>query len=174
LAFQKAMLTFSIWLCSILLEVLLLLRGFRTKLVRKYPVFYSYILYVLLQSLVRNFVFYERHNLYFVVYWITQFLAVVVGCVMVFEVFQIVLAEYPGIARPARIVLLFVFASAVVKAMVNAFNGASFFRQTKIDLERNLRLVQAAAIVGIAILSFFTLSHLTKTREESLSATDCF
>src|SRR5579864_4977478 len=89
-AFQTAMLTLSIWLCGILLEMLLLFRGFRTKLVRRYPLFYSYILYVLLQSLVRYFVYNERHSLYDTVYWITQFLAVAIGCVVVFDVFQMV------------------------------------------------------------------------------------
>jgi len=149
------MLTLSIWLCSILLEVLLLFRGFRTKLVRKYPLFYSYILFVLLESLVRFFVYNRRHSLYDTVYWITQFLAVAIGCVVVFDIFRMVLAEYPGTARPARNVLLFVFAMAVVKALVNISSGASFFGQTSVELERNLRLVQAAAIFGIAVLSFF-------------------
>src|SRR5579864_8486413 len=149
------MLTLSIWLCGILLEMLLLFRGFRTKLVRKYPLFYSYIFYVFLQSLVRFFVGHERHDLYASVYWITQFLAVVIGCVVVFEIFHIVLAEYPGTARLARNVLLFVFAMAVAKALVNLSNGASLFGPTKVELERNLRLVQAAGILSVAVLSFF-------------------
>jgi hypothetical protein len=156
------MLTFSIWLCGILLEMLLLFRGFQTKLVLKYPLFYSYILFVFLQSLVRFFVYHERRSLYGTVYWVTQFLAIAIGCVMVFEIFQMVLAEYPGIARPTRSVLLFVFALAVIKALVNVSSGASFFGQTKTDLERNLRLVQAAAILGIAVLSFFYAIPLGK------------
>jgi hypothetical protein len=142
--------------------MLLLFRGFRTKLVRKYPLFYFYISFVLLQSLVRFFVYHERRNLYGTVYWSTQFLAIAIGCVMVFEIFQTVLADYPGIARPACSVLLFVFALAVIRALVNASSGASFFGQTKTDLERNLRLVQAAAILGIAVLSFFYAIPLGK------------
>jgi hypothetical protein len=110
---------------------------------------------VLLQSLVRFLVDREWHDLYVSVYWITQFLAVVVGCLVVFDIFQMVLAEYPGTARLARNVLLFVFAMAVAKALVNIFSGASLFGETKIDLERNLRLVQIAAIFGIAVLSLF-------------------
>jgi len=154
-AFQTAMLTLSIWLCAILLEVLLLFQGFRKQLVCKYPVFYSYILYVLLQSLVRYFVRHEWPGLYPTVYWTTQFPAVIVGCVVVFDIFQMVLAEYPGTARLARNVLLFVFAMAVAKALVNVSNGASLFGQTQIELERNLRVVQIVAIFGIAVLSFF-------------------
>jgi hypothetical protein len=46
------MLTQTIWWGGILLEFLLLLRGIQTKWVRRFPIFYSYHIFILVQSLV--------------------------------------------------------------------------------------------------------------------------
>src|ERR1700721_1321754 len=55
------MLNHAIWWSGILLETLLLVRGFRGRLLGRYPVFYAYIFFVCSQSLIR-FSFYRGRS----------------------------------------------------------------------------------------------------------------
>jgi hypothetical protein len=70
----------TIWWSCIALETLLLVRGFAGRLWARYPVFYAYISFVWLQSLLRFSIFHSRPQLYAPVYWITEWLGVLIGC----------------------------------------------------------------------------------------------
>ncbi len=146
----------SIWWGCIILETVLLLLGFRGKLLARYPVFYAYILFVLVQSLLRFSIYRSRHELYSPVYWITEGLGVLIGCGVVFEVYRVGLAAYPGTARMARNLLAFVFVMAVTKAIVGTWNDPHWWMvATTVDLEHALRVVQALAIVALVVLFLF-------------------
>src|SRR5260370_22735759 len=114
------MLGLTIWWSGIALELLLLVRGLQGKLLARYPVFYAYILFVWLQSLLRFSIYHSRPELYSPVYWFTEGLGVLIGCGVVFAVYRAGLAAYPGTARMARNLLGFVFVMAVSKTIVGA------------------------------------------------------
>src|SRR5258707_410202 len=83
---RSAMLSQLIWVMSNLLEVALLVRGVRGRLIHRYPFFYSYIFFVLLQSPLR-LAFYRWHPpLYANIYWVTEFLGAAIGCGMDFSI----------------------------------------------------------------------------------------
>lgn len=141
---------------GIALEVLLLIRGFRGKLLARYPVFYSYILFVCSQSLLRFFVYHQRPQSYSTVYWITEWLGIIAGCCVVFEIYRVGLAAYPGTARMARNLLAFVFVMAFTKAVVETWNDPHWWLvATTMDLEHALRTVQALSIVALVVLFLF-------------------
>src|SRR5271155_4768858 len=96
------MLSQIIWWSSIALEILLLVRAFRGRLATHYPIFYIYLSFVLTQDLLRFSVYRWEPRLYSPVYWVTEFLGVVAGCAVVFEICKVSLAAYPGTARLAR------------------------------------------------------------------------
>src|SRR5260370_25346934 len=100
------MLGLTIWWSGFALELLLLVRGFEGKLLARYPVFYVYILFVWMQSLLRFSIYHTRPQLYLPVYWITEYSGVLIGCGVVFEIFRVGLAAYPGTARMARNLLV--------------------------------------------------------------------
>jgi prepilin signal peptidase PulO-like enzyme (type II secretory pathway) len=146
----------AIWWGSILLETLLLFRGFRGQLLARYPVFYSYIGFVWLQSLLRFSIYHSRPQLYLPVYWITQALGVLVGCAVVFEIYRTGLRAYPGTARMARNLLAFVFVMALTKALVDSWNDPQWWSiATNADLEKALRTVQSLAILALVLLFLF-------------------
>jgi hypothetical protein len=146
----------SIWWGCITFETLLLVRGLVGRLWARYPVFYAYILFVWLQSLLRFSVFHSRPEYYSAVYWITEGLGVLVGCAVVFEIYRVGLAAYPGTARVARNLLGFVFVLASTKALVGVWNDPRWWLiSTTMDLERVLRIVQAFAIAALIALFFF-------------------
>jgi hypothetical protein len=141
------MLTIALWVLAILLEALLLARGLQEKLLRRFPLFYSYILFVLLEDLLRFSVYRWLPNHYSQVYWATQFPALVIGSAVVFEVYRVALRAYPGTARMARNLLFIVFGVIFANSLANS-SGSFFWRfvERAEELERNLRIVQAVAI----------------------------
>src|SRR4029077_20261400 len=102
------MLTQVIWWSSIALELLLLVRGFRTKLAFRYPVFFGYLFFVLVFEDLLSFLNRWNSSAYFYLYWITEYAGVLIGCGVVLEIFRVALQRFPGTARMARNALLVV------------------------------------------------------------------
>ena len=142
---------YAVWWVGIFLEIVLLSRAFRTKL--PYPVFYAYVVFVLLQSFVRIVTYHYNENLYDCVYWSTEFIGVFIGCGIVYEIYRRGLAAFPGTARMARRLLTLVFAMALAKALADVSNDPRWWAEaTTMDVERALRTVQAFAIVALVAL----------------------
>ena len=150
---SATMLTTAIWLAGISLESLLLFRGLQVRLVRRFPIFYFYILFVIADEILRfsAYRWYPKH--YAQVYWPTQFLGLFIGSAVIFEIYRVGLIRFPGTARMTRYVLLLVFGAVVAKALTNASDGLlSWLAGTSVELERNLRTVQALAILTLVAL----------------------
>jgi hypothetical protein len=142
-----------IWWSSIALEIVLLVRGLGTRLAYRLPVFYGYIAFVLFQDLAR-LVAIQSDPVYKVVYWTTEFLGLGVGSLVVFEIYKVSLAAYPGAARMARNALAFVFLMALTKGILDAPALGVGWQASSIalEVERALRAVQAAAILALVVL----------------------
>ncbi len=157
------MLSQPIWWASIALEILLLYRGVHQKLLSRYPVFYSYISFVLFGEVISLVVRDTGSKPYLYTYWITEFAGVALGCGVVFEIYRIGLCAYPGTARMARRLLGVVFVIAVAKGFMDAANEAArrgvephwWGRATATDVEAYLRAVEALAIVLLVALFLF-------------------
>jgi hypothetical protein len=147
------MLTQIIWWCAVFLEFLLLLRGYQGKLVVRFPSFYSYALFVFAKSFLLFVLYRQGPRQYVLGYWFCQFIALVLGSLVLFEIYRVALRQYPGTARVARNLLLFVFALAFAKVLVNQSYGPLWGpAKTYEELERNLRVVQAFAVLAIVIV----------------------
>jgi len=147
------MLTHIILWGGVLLEFLLLWRGFRGKLLRQLPFFYAYVSFVLLESLSLHSLYWSAPQEYARAYWIGQVTALLLGSLVLFEIYRVALRQYPGTARVARNLLLLVFALAFAKVLVNYSYGSVLGpAKTYEELERNLRVVQAFAVLAIIIV----------------------
>jgi hypothetical protein len=153
------MLSQLIWWSSIILEVFLLARAVSGRLIFHYPVFYGYISFVLSQSILRASVHRWYERLYNSVYWTTEFLGLILGCWIVFEVYRMALAAFPGTARMARKILVFLFVLAVAKVVAALWSDPHLLAQTTpLQVERALRTVQAISIVAlVAAFAFYSI-----------------
>jgi hypothetical protein len=143
----------TIWGLGILLEVLLLVRGLQEKLLRQFPIFYAYILFVLVGELLRFSVYRWAPNHYFQVYWVSQFLDLAVGSGVIFEIYRVALRSFPGATRMARYLLLIVFGAIFAKTLAYPSGGLfAWIAETSVGLERNLRIVQALALLTLVSL----------------------
>src|SRR6516165_11785992 len=147
------MLTQMLWWSGNLLEVLLLLRGIQTKWARRFPIFYSYHVLILVESLLIFGLYSWAPRLYPPVYWTCEFVGVLLGSLILLEIYRVALRQYPGTARMARNLLGFVFAIALAKALVGHSYGAFWWpAKTYAEVERNLRVVQMFAILALVIV----------------------
>ena len=146
------MLTQLIWWSSITLEIAVLVRGLRSNLAYRLPIFYAYIAFVALQDITRLVSFQWSPGVYAGIYWVTEFLGMAIGSLVVFEIYRVSLAAYPGAARMARNALAFVFLTAVAKGLADATSGGWQPASTALQMERALRSVQAAAILALVAL----------------------
>lgn len=145
-----------IWWFGVAVETLLLVRGASAGLFRSYPSFYCYMGFVLTQSCVRFVVFHYFPDSYAYFYWCTEILSVLIGCAVVFEVYRVGLESYPGTARMARLLLLLLFAAAILFGIFKSLNAPGWWAETTVmELERALRLVQALALV--VLISLFLM-----------------
>jgi len=147
------MLTIVIWCVAVFLEALLLFRGLQIRLVRSFPIFYLYILFVLVEEVLRFAVYrlYPKH--YSEVYWVTQFVGLVIGSAIIFEIYRVGLRQFPGTARMTRYLLLVVFGTVFAKALTNSTGDLFLWLAgTSVALERSLRIVQEVAILTLVFL----------------------
>ena len=146
----------AIWWACMAVEVLLLARALWGGLLKRYPAYYSYLLFVWMQSLLRFSIYHARPQLYPKIYWVTEWLGVLAGCAVVFEIYRVGLRAYPGTARLARNLLAFVFLLAFAKATIETGNNPLWWSTANtLDLELALRVVQALALLALVVLFLF-------------------
>jgi hypothetical protein len=149
------MLTQLIWWGGMTLESLILVRSIQAKLALRYPTFFGYISFIFLQD-VLSFVIYRWYpRVYPQFYWTTEFLGLVLGCAIVFEVYRKSLESYPGATRVARNVLALVFALAFGKVLADLASNPQLLPHAGLQLELVLKTIQALAIVALAALFLF-------------------
>jgi hypothetical protein len=149
------MISLLIWSVGIALELILITRGVQQGLIRRYPAFYSYIGFVLASDILVYPVRFSPHAyLYF--YWTTEFLSLVLGCLVLLEFYRSALAEYPGTARMARALLGLLFVVAMIKTVVKTVNVPEWwFNATPAQVEGLLRVCQLLSILSLTVLFLF-------------------
>jgi len=149
------MLDYSIWFATILLELIVIGRSLRGGFFHRYPVFYSYISFVFLQSLARFTVYHLKPDWYSSVYWFTEYVAIIAGCSVVFEFCRLGLKEYPGVGKMARLGLIAAFLFTFSKVLFTAAQGADGWTPAlTFLLERDVRFVQIAATAILVAIVF--------------------
>jgi len=147
------MLSQLIWSSSIVLGILLLVRGLQTRLVSQYPFFFGYVCFVLFGDIISFFISHWNQHVYLYAFWITEFVGLLLGCLVVFEIYRIGLAGYPGTTRMARNALALLFVVAAAKGLVDTVSSPGWWlKPNTIELERMLRTTEALAIVTLALV----------------------
>lgn len=149
----------ALWLTAVVLESLLLLRAFQGNFLRRYRLFYLYLGYVLVCDVSLMLVYYLRPRLYGYAYWSSEFLSVLLGCGVVWEVYKVALSRYPGAARMARNVLPFLFIVATSRIVVKAWNSPNWIPgRTTLETELYLRIVQIVLLTGmVALIAYYAI-----------------
>lgn len=153
------MLTQAIWWTTNALEAILLGRAVQRKFMKAYPIFYVYLAYVLAESLSRFYVYIWHSASYVNFYWATQFVSVMLGYGVVWEICRQALSRYPGAFRMARKTLMLIFVLVIAKVFANVLGGENWtLAQSIAEQERDFRIVQAFLILAIVgLVSYYRI-----------------
>jgi hypothetical protein len=144
-----------LWWITICFEGLILLRGFQTGLSRKYPLFYSYIGFILLVDIGRYSIYTLARGHWNLFYWASQGLSVLVGYGVILEILHHTLDRYPGAERFGRFLILLVFGAAFGFAMFRSMSTLGWSPAgTTVELERDLRAVQVLVLSAILVVIY--------------------
>jgi hypothetical protein len=147
------MFSLVVWLAGIFLEGVLLFRGWRARHFFRFPLFFSYVALIFLQSVLLYFIGRYSPGVYPRFYWSLEFIDVFAGCAVVLETYRVGLAEFPGVAKLARNGLLLAFLLTFGRVLLTVQQGArDWSTMVTIQLERDMRFVQIAAVLTLLAL----------------------
>ena len=142
------MLANIIWFSAIALEAVILLRASTTGLLKRYPLFYSYIGCVLVKEIIGLITNAFAPKLYEPLYWPTELATILASYAVIIEVFRRSTRHKPGIRRLVQNALLSVFALTVAYAASDFWHGGfGSLSRAIADLGRDLRYVEAAILL---------------------------
>jgi hypothetical protein len=153
---QAKMLSLAVWLTTLVLETLILLQALKGEFLSKYILFYAYLGSVFLQSIFLLIIYLVRPSYYAPLYWSAEFVSVVMGCGVVWEIYRGALGRFPGAARMARNVLLLILLMVISNVLVNTWSSTVWQPAgTVVELERDMRAIQAMVLIGLVIIIAF-------------------
>jgi hypothetical protein len=157
---------YCLWIPGFIFQVLLLMRGFRSSWMGKFPFFYSYIAAGTTAAILGLAILLTDPVIYRSFYWIEQFVTLIVGCGLVLEIFDHVLSAYPGARKLARKVCLVTFGTIIVSglAYANLIRSESL-SVSEIQLERDIRCAQVILFVAIVAVVYYYRVSLTRNTQ---------
>jgi len=141
------------WGAGISLEAVILFRSFRSRMLASYPLFYAYMACVLLTEISRYLLHEMNSPLWANWYWGTEFLCLLVGYFVIFDILEKTLAPYEAPKKFARNVGLLIFASVVAYTTIQLIAGSRFAPGlTSLEVERNLRGAELILLGGLLLI----------------------
>lgn len=137
------------WVGNIILAVILI-RGLRARLVVRYPAFYSYVSYVLLISAAALWVLARYATHYWTFYWVSEFIALLMGIAVTLEIYHHGLQGYAGVRKLADALLMGLSGIAAVRACASGMLAATLYQ-----LERDLRGLQLVILILFCVLMVY-------------------
>jgi hypothetical protein len=142
-----------LWSAGIALESVILFRSLKCRLFAHYPLFCAYVV-VVWSSSIALWPIYRFHPAWYEsFFWAKQFLNLLVGFGVLFEIVQKSFQRYPGAKAFATTVLAAMLAVLcgyfAIRLLPTPFPSAS---ENFSDLERDIRAVQALTLCGVLVL----------------------
>lgn len=136
------------WSAAIAAEVVILLRGAMTGLLKRYPLFFTYVGCVLLTEIIGLLTRAWAPRFYEPLYWPADLATILASYAVMVEIFRWSTRHKPGIRRLTQRALLTVFALTVGYAVSNFVHGkfSSPSRAVAV-LGRDLRYVEAGVLL---------------------------
>lgn len=143
----------AIWWAGNLMLVCMIWRLLTAALRFRYPYFLGYVLCVTASTVVRLSFQPQTSRAYSAAYWITEFVSAVAGFGVMWEIYAQVLGSYCGVRKMAHGFLGFLLSTVLAKAAVEMWGRPlRTLAPTTVELERNLRVLQALLLMTVLAL----------------------
>jgi hypothetical protein len=144
----------TLWVIPLALQAVILLVMFRRKKVTLFPVFFCYTVVVFSREFLLLFL--SQGNLYALVYWCGEAIAVVLGLAVIFEILGNVLPPSPSLRFILNSVWILGGIAAVISLLMlfltNGTAGADRVFEFIILAERSARFLQACLLIVVIVL----------------------
>ena len=149
--------TRTLWLIPVVLQSAIAMAMLRRRLVRVFPIFFSYTALVLLREITLLFLRYSS-NLYALVYWCGEALVVLLSLGVILETVRHLFPPYPFLRLVLKSVWIVggvaVATALLLLVLTNGGTGADRILEFILLVERSARFLQACLlIVVIALMS---------------------
>ncbi len=148
----RDMLSIILWWSGFALELAILARGLRARMLTRYPYFYIYMSCVLAATTTLYVVHRTSRAVYNELYWPTELVTVVAGCAVILEMVTLSLEGYPGAARFLRRLCLVVFAGLICYGCAKIALGSV---DSAAGTERDIRALEAMVLSAMMGVVFY-------------------
>jgi hypothetical protein len=139
---------------GLLTEGVILVRSIQGKSFARYSLFYTYVASVLVISTFLYVISIARPSLNVAFYWPAQFITLALGCGVIFEISRHVFAQHVSLNRFVRWIMAMTFGMIFLLVAIHAFLLPGWNPAVNTaDLERDLRLAEAVALLTIVLLT---------------------
>jgi hypothetical protein len=143
-----------VWLGGLLLEGVILVRSIHGKSLAKYPLFYAYVASVLVNSAFLYVISIVMPSMNVPLYWRTQLVTLALGCGVILEISRNAFAQHVSLDRFVRWTMGTTFGIIFLLVAIHAFLLPHWNPSVNsADLERDLRLAQAVALLTIVVFT---------------------
>jgi hypothetical protein len=156
----SSVLQYGSWIGTTVLQLALVCWMLRRGLHRSFPAFFTYNAYFVLSFAPLFLVYHFAPQSYFTVYWISSVLSIVLGFMVIYEIFRHAFRPYAALSDLGAVLFRWVVGFLIVVALVMILTSpqspTAGFASAVIAMERSVRLMQ----VGLVLLLFLFLPHL--------------
>jgi hypothetical protein len=147
-----------LWIAGIVLELVILFRFLKCRLFAHYPFFFAYMAIVCFFSMVLWPIYHSHSALYPQFFWMNQFLNLLAGFGVLFEIVRTSFQSYPGARKFGTTVLVMMFAILCGYFVLRLLPSAPTPYQGFSGLEKDFRVVQALTLCGVlVVISYYRI-----------------
>jgi hypothetical protein len=140
----------TVWLCGTILEVILLLRGWKRGILKKYPLFYAYLMCVFLQTVAASYFYALMPKLYKDFFWTAEFTTNLAGFAVIYEILRQTGHPKLGITSSSLKFLLLLFILGLGYAAFGPLTEShTSWARTIMHLGRNLQYMKGAMLATV-------------------------
>jgi len=152
-------LSYVLWLLAPICQLFVMIFMLRRKLRAEFPIFFTYTVFQVISFAVQYGVYHFAPNSYFDVYWTSSGLSVILGFLVIHEVFSYAIRPYAGLRDLGK--LLFRWVSillvlvAILMAMTSTGMSTKYMVYAIVSVERAVRLMQCGLLLFIFVCSSY-------------------
>ena len=153
------MATSLLWITGTVLELVILFRFLKCRLYAHYPFFFAYMAIVCFFSIVLWPIYHSHPGLYPQFFWMDQFLNLLAGFGVLFEIVRKSFQDYPGARKFGTAVLVMTFVLLCGYFVFRLLPSSPTLHEGFSGLEKDFRAIQALTLCGVLIvISYYRIA----------------
>lgn len=152
-------LEYSVWLLTLILQLLIMIFMIRRRLLRDFPIFFAYTAFHVFRSCALFAIHGSGYNTYFYSYWIAQAISTVLAFAVTYELFSHAFRPYTGLRNLGRLLFQMALVGLLFVAVLIAGSDPGTEAHPAVTvvllLERSVDVVRVGLVVFLFVVSSY-------------------